>query len=355
MKILIATGIYPPDIGGPATYSELLFNELPKRGIQTKVISFGEVRSLPKVIRHIAFFLKIIYSHHDVDLIFAQDTVSVGLPALCAAKILRKKFFVRVPGDYAWEQSVQRYNVKESIDDFQNKKYTGAVDRLIRIQKFVVNHADTVIAPSMYFRNLVSKWVDVPDKVKCIYNGIDLSVIPHSTTVEPKTIFTAGRLVPWKGFSALISMMKLLPEWKLYIAGDGPYKAELEKIVEATGVSSQVFFLGQVERSVLIQKMQNCDVFVLNTHFESFSFQIVEAMAAGIPVITTNVGNLSEIIDHGKSGVLVNPDDIEAIISNVHTLSSNKEVRENMIRAAKEKAQDFSIKRTVDNVANMLV
>ena len=290
-----------------------------------------------------------------MDLIFAQDTVSVGLPALCAAKILRKKFFVRVPGDYAWEQSVQRYGIKESIDDFQNKKYTGAVDRLIRIQKFVVNHADTVIAPSMYFRNLVSKWVDVPDKVKCIYNGIDLSVIPNLVKVEPKTIFTAGRLVPWKGFSALISMMKLLPEWKLYIAGDGPYKAELEKIVETTGVSSQVFFLGQVERSVLIQKMQNCDVFVLNTHFESFSFQIVEAMAAGIPVITTNVGNLSEIIDHGKSGVLVNPDDIEAIISNVHTLSSNKEVRENMMRAAKEKAQDFSIKRTVDNVANVLV
>ena len=58
MRILIATGIYPPDIGGPATYSKVLFDELPKNGIDTEILSFGEVRHLPKGISHISYFFQ---------------------------------------------------------------------------------------------------------------------------------------------------------------------------------------------------------------------------------------------------------------------------------------------------------
>ncbi|MDQ5893447.1 MAG: hypothetical protein QG640_459, partial [Patescibacteria group bacterium] len=138
MKILISTGIYPPDIGGPATYSKLLFDELPKYGHEVSILSFGEVRHLPKVVRHLSYLFKLLNRAKSVDLIFAQDTVSVGLPALIASRILKKKFFVRVPGDYAWEQSVQRFGVKESIDDFQNKKYGLKVEFLRKLQKITV-------------------------------------------------------------------------------------------------------------------------------------------------------------------------------------------------------------------------
>lgn len=356
MSILITTGIYPPDIGGPATYSKLLFDELPKRGVGVNVLSFGEVRNLPKIIRHIAFFFKIIFKSETFDTIFAQDTVSVGLPSLCAAKILGKRFFVRVPGDYAWEQASQRYGVKESIDDFQHKKYSSKIEILRNVQRFVVNNADKVITPSLYFKKLVSEWVDNTDKVQCIYNGIDLTDIPESTnSYEQKTIITAGRLVPWKGFGPLILAMKSLPDWKLFIAGDGPMRKELEDLILGNYLQSRVFLLGQVDRKELIKKIQESDVFVLNTHFESFSFQVVEAMACGIPVITTNVGNLGEIIDNEQNGVLVTPDDTEAIVKWCLTLSSDKVKRESFIKSAKEKVQQFSINNTVDKVVNMLV
>ncbi len=82
MKILIATGIYPPDIGGPATYSKLLKDELPGRGIDVQVLSFGQVRHLPKIIRHFSYLLKILKLGRGVDVIYAQDPVSVGFPAL---------------------------------------------------------------------------------------------------------------------------------------------------------------------------------------------------------------------------------------------------------------------------------
>ena len=351
MRILIATPLYPPDIGGPATYSKLLFDKLPPKGVEVVVLLFGEVRHLPKVIRHIAYFFKLLKQGQGVNIIFAQDTVSVGFPSLLASIVLRKKFFVRVPGDYAWEQATQRYGVTDSVDEFQNKKYGWRVEFLRKIQRMTVNGADTVIAPSMYFKRLVSKWVRNPEKVFCIYNGIDLSVIPESPGVyEPKTIISAGRLVPWKGFSVLIKVLKSLPEWKLFIVGDGPMRKELENVSIKNGVSARVFFLGQVTREELIQKIQKSDVFILNTSFESFSFQIVEAMAAGTPVITTNIGNLPEIIHNGKSGILVTPNDEKAIISSIVRLSSDKNFRNQIVAEALKKSLQFSIEETLNNL-----
>lgn len=355
MKILITTGIYPPDIGGPATYSKLLFDELPKRGIDVSVLSFGQVRHLPKIIRHIAFFIKIIKISSGVNVIFTQDTVSVGLPSLFASKVLHKKFFVRVPGDYAWEQSVQRYGVKETIDDFQNKKYGIRVEILKFLQRLVVNGAHTVITPSIYFKNLVSKWVKNPEKVNCIYNGIDLTdILNHQEKYQKKTMISAGRLVNWKGFSALILSMNILSDWQLFIAGDGPMKKELEDLINKNSLQNRVHLMGQVKRSDLIKKMQDCDVFVLNTHFESFSFQVVEAMACGIPVVTTNIGNLAEIVDHNQNGILIKPDDINEMVKNIKKISEDIEFRKNIVISAKKKALNFSIQNTIDNLILML-
>ena len=94
MKILIATGIYPPSVGGPATYSKILRDELPKRGVEVSVLSFDEVRHFPKGVSHVSYFLKIISRGWGVDVIFAQDPVSVGLPAFFAALLMGKRFFL---------------------------------------------------------------------------------------------------------------------------------------------------------------------------------------------------------------------------------------------------------------------
>ena len=102
MKILIATGLYPPQIGGPATYSKLLKDELPKHGIDTEILPFREVRKWPKIVRHFIYFLKVLQKGRNVDVVFAQDPVSVGLPAMLASKILGKIFLLKIVGDYAW-------------------------------------------------------------------------------------------------------------------------------------------------------------------------------------------------------------------------------------------------------------
>ena len=166
MRVLIATGLYPPEIGGPATYSKILEEELPKRDIGVEILSFGEVRHLPKIVRHFVYFLKCLRRSAKADLIFAQDPVSVGLPSVLAAKILRKKFILKIVGDYAWEQwqikneKLKNKNHKlkfKSLEEFQSEKFDFLTELRRKIQKFVAKRADKIIVPSEYLKKIVSE------------------------------------------------------------------------------------------------------------------------------------------------------------------------------------------------------
>lgn len=367
MRILIATGIYPPDIGGPATYSALMRERLPECGISVKILSFGEVRYLPKVIRHIVFIVKAVRRSIGCDIIYAQDPVSVGLPALIASKILFKKFFIRVAGDYAWEQAVQRYGIKDNIDDFQKKRYGLKTEFLRRVESFVVGRAHTVITPSIYFRDLVSNWNKKQKRVFHIYNGIEFpdnlkerSVAKRELNIpqDSKVIVTAGRLVPWKGYVQLIDVVRDLlvkdKTYRLYILGAGPDKEALKKQIENNDLQNNVFLVGAVPRETVFAYLSAGDIFVLNTSFESFSFQIVEAMYAGIAVISTNIGNIPEIVTDKKEGILIKPNDKIALEKNILHIMNNPEIKRKMIEFAKEKSKQFSIQNTIAKVCSIM-
>ena len=122
MKILVATGLYPPEGGGPATYAKVLFDELPQKGVETTVLPFSRVRKYPPIVRHIVYFFLCLRESKGASIIYALDPVSVGLPASLAAFVTRKKFAVKIVGDYAWEQGMQRFGVTALLDDFLKKK-----------------------------------------------------------------------------------------------------------------------------------------------------------------------------------------------------------------------------------------
>src|SRR3989344_6621979 len=135
MRLLIATPLYPPDIGGPATYAKLLNEGLPAKGIDVELIKFSEVRHLPKLIRHYVYYRRVLAVARNVDIILALDPVSVGLPAMKAARKAGKPFVVKIVGDYAWEQGVQRFGVTHTLDAFvKEKRVPFSVRMLRRIQ-----------------------------------------------------------------------------------------------------------------------------------------------------------------------------------------------------------------------------
>ena len=365
MKILIATGIYPPQIGGPATYSKLLHDELPKYGFQVSVCNFGDVLKFPKIVRHAVYFWRLLFASADADIIFAQDPVSVGFPALLASQIRNKKFVLKIVGDYAWEQSTQRFGVFDRLDDFSaiSKPYSFRVRFLKKIQKYVADSAESIVTPSIYLKKIVSNWGVCSEKITVIYNAFDFkglsvgkSVLRHKLGLVGTVVVSAGRLVPWKGFSVLIDAVaevrNEIHDVTLYIAGEGPLRAELEKKVEDAGISDSVKFLGKVPQTSLFEYIKAADMFVLNTDYEGFSHQLLETMALGTPIITTGVGGNIELIEAGKTGILLNYNDKVNIAESLIALVRDPVLVETISKNAKEKVKEFSNERMLGGLAD---
>lgn len=354
MRLVLATGIYPPEIGGPATYAALIEGELRHRGWEVVVLPFRTVRSLPSVIRHLAYAWNLFWLARGAQAILAQDTVSVGLPSVFVAKLRRLPLLIRVPGDFAWEQSVQRFGVADSIDDFQKKRYGWRVEALRRLQAWVVRSADQVMAPSDYFAKLVMGWGIPAKRVHAVYNGVSVPAGIIPLAYGRPTLISAGRLVPWKGFDGLIRLIARLEGVQLILVGDGPERARLEGLAADLGVTDRVSFTGALPREDLLAHIAGADLFLLRSRFESFSFQLVEAMMLGAPVIAQAIGNLAEIVHSGEDGILLDPQDEAGLEREVRRLLADPVARARLGEAAKRSSQRFSVAATADRVEALL-
>jgi glycosyltransferase involved in cell wall biosynthesis len=358
IKILIATGIYPPDIGGPATYSKLLYDQLPKKGISVKVLSFGEVRCFPRVLRHFIYFLKVFKKAWGVNIIYAQDPVSVGFPAMLATKILRKKFYLKIVGDYAWEQYLQKKGSDFIFpDDFQKEKFNFLTEFRRKIQKITAKNADKIIVPSKYLKNIVKTWGVEENKIKVIYNAFTPITISEKRkdlrkkfNIDKFTIFTIGRLVPWKGFSLLIDILKDFPDLELIIAGDGPDRKKLEEKVKKLELDKRVRFTGKIKHKEVYEYKKACDLFILNTGYEGFSHNLLEALYIGIPIITTKVGGNPELIKDNFNGLLVSYNNKKEITEAIKKIINNNALAIELANNGKKGILKFSKERMIKGV-----
>jgi len=367
MKILIATGLYPPEIGGPATYAHMLETELPARSIEVKVVPFGWVRHYPKMIRHIVFAWKLYQEAKGYDVMYALDPISVGLPASLIAKITKKTFLIRLGGDYAWEQGRVRFGLTDSLDDYlaQMDKAPLAVRVLARLQTYVCNRASRIILPSEYLRSVILRWGIEKEKTHVIYSALyPLEVtdskeeLRRGLSFTSPTIVSAGRLVPWKGFAALIEAVQVLkeefPEITLVIAGDGGERENLEALVARLGLKEQVRFAGSVSKSALGATIKAADVFVLNTAYEGLSHQLLEVMELGVPVVTTTAGGNPELITDQIHGRLIEYNHVPEIVEAVKSILVNKDTANRYITAARGRANDFSKSKVVEQFVEFI-
>lgn len=327
-NVLIATGIFPPDIGGSATYSNFLYDSLDKKSFRVIVLTYGNHSQkstdgvyvvsnfLPKGLRHLSYFLKVIYLGASSDIIFCADSsFGAAWVASLANTILRKKLIIRVTGDYAWEQGAQRYGISDSMDDFQVKKYGLRISLLRWAQKFALRRANLVIAPSEYLKRIICVWDIDANKIKVIYNGIAINdksstkaIISNQEVNAAVQLISAGRLVPWKGFSILLDCMANFKakgiSAHLVIAGDGPEFKELSDKIKILDLDGEVAMVGRVSRAELYKLLSDSDIFILNSGYEGLSHQIIEAMSLGLPIIASNIGGNPEVVQSGRNGIL---------------------------------------------------
>jgi glycosyltransferase involved in cell wall biosynthesis len=377
IKILIATGIYPPDIGGPATYTSTLKQGLGRFGFDVQVVAYSDVagfreagvyrisRQHNKLVRYFLFFWRVYRLAKWADIIYVQDLISEGIPARLACRLRGKKYILKIVGDYAWEQSRQKYGVEDHLDDFQEKSYSRPVERLRRLEHKTARDADRIVVPSQYLAGIVGKWVSNKDKINVIYNGIPAPQVNltreqarNELGFSGKVILSAGRLVPWKGYGTLISLMpeliKLEPELKLCIIGGGPLEQELRSKAAGLGMENRVVLTGPLPQPQLHKNMAGSDMFVLNTAYEGLPHIVIEAMHFRLPVIATRIGGNPEVIRPGRNGLLVEYDNRAEIKSAIQEYLTQPDKARGMAEQAYSDLNKFSRESMVKNTAQFL-
>jgi len=209
----------------------------------------------------------------------------------------------------------------EETTDFESFSDACPFDLILAVS----NNVATVLD-----EHLSRKGITVP--ILPLYLGIDLSVFKPLPDVEKKwDIAFLGRLERMKAVDLFPEMLTLLkkdyPHLKMVMTGEGSLKDKLLNDLESAGVSQMVDYLGVIETKAVPKLINQSRIFIYPSREEPFGLSIVEAMACGVPVVTTNVYGPSEIITQDVDGLAVNPDDVNALVNAVHTLLDDEQLR----------------------------
>jgi len=244
----------------------------------------------------------------------------------------------------------------------ESLRWKGTVTLKLQLwlENLVLRKADVLVAQSLRIRNLFVKLYGARmcRKIQIIPNGVDLdrfkSKACGKVELEKSSplIFSVGTLSRRKGFDVLIkSMEKVLqkePNVKLIIAGEGPLGTQLKMLAKKLSVKGHVIFTGRIRDEKLHEYYGMADVIVLPTHAEFFPLIPLEAMAMAKPVISTKVIGPSQIIENGKNGLLVEPNNPEKLAKAISSLISNRTLAKKMGLYGREIVEKkYSLKKIV--------
>jgi len=156
MKIVLAAPLYPPEIGGPASYAKALNEGLSARGHTTILVKFSDVRQYPNGVRHLLYFWKVFSALRGADVVMGFDTWSSGMPAMLAAKLCGKKMLVRIGGDFLWEAYVQRTHKLVRFSEFYNEKANFSLKELVTFMgtRWLTRHMDLMVFNTAWQKDL---------------------------------------------------------------------------------------------------------------------------------------------------------------------------------------------------------
>jgi glycosyltransferase involved in cell wall biosynthesis len=363
MKLFILTGIFPPDIGGPATYVSAIASELMHRGHDVVVLTLSEClrcddskyrfrilripRRLFKPWRFMLTVAMILREARQAEVLYVNGLYE---EAVIANWFLRKRMVQKIVGDWAWERAANRGWVKDTFEEFQRHQYCLKVEYLKSLRSFCAGRADAVIVPSQYLARSVTTWGLSESKVSVIYNAIDVAplaraTIPLSTRFN---IVTAGRLIALKQIDHLIESLAACGDIGLVIIGDGPERRRLVNLVYGRKLSDRVYFAGQRSKDDTVALMAACDLFVLNSTHEGFPHVVLEAMSAGLPVVATAVGGTPELVRNGENGLLIAPNANGMLSKTLLRLVTSSEERQRLAAGAQKTTQRFRRSAMID-------
>lgn len=213
--------------------------------------------------------------------------------------------------------------------------------------------------------DLVDNFKISKDKIKVIYNPIEIDKIKKMSVErvtdfkqedDEKVIIAVGRLTEAKDYRTLLRAFKIVSEnvkSKLIILGKGKLEEELKNLCDHFGVSEKVLFLGF--KSNPYKYMKTSDLFVLSSRWEGFGHVIVEAMATGIPVISTDCKSGPKEIINDKYGVLVPVSDFKKLSSEIIKMLNNDDKRNRLSKLGYERSKKFHVKKIIKEYEKLFI
>jgi glycosyltransferase involved in cell wall biosynthesis len=350
MNILITVGIFPPDIGGPASFVPKISNFLVENGHNVKIICLSEVgnnhiednldvirirRSNSLPIRWLKTIYQIVKNGRNSDLIFVNG---LGVESAIAALMLKKKLIRKIVGDPVWERAYNQKKTSESFDEFQNNKHSFLIEVQKLLRNWSVNSAEVVITPSDHLKNFVSE-LGFNNEILKINNGVDITDIKRTNVHKADiNLLIISRLVIQKNINIVIEAMELLDnkKVKLSIIGEGGEFNKLEGVIHELNLQNRVQLLGKIDNNKISQFLLTADIFIQASDYEGLPHSVLEAINYEIPILSTEVGGCKDLLNDGERGFIIPiPPDKKIIAENITYIIDNKDEATKRADAAK--------------------
>ena len=362
MKVLLVTGIYPPDVGGPANFIPKFAKYLLASGHTPTVVTLGSKnsyelsdgykvirikRNLLKIIRIPIVFFVLFFETLKSDRLFSNG---LYLESACCLLLTKKSGTAKIVGDQLWEKDFNNTRTQLDALEYSRQRNYGFKTSIMRkLMNWSFNRFQRIITPSESLVELSSIWRLKAD-VNFIPNGVELPTL--NFTEKKYDLITVSRLIGLKRIDKLIEITSKL-DLSLAIVGTGPAEADLK--ILAKELNAKTTFFGYLNQSQILPLLEKSKYFTLFSVHEGLSFALLEAMAAGVPPIASQVNGNEAVISNHIDGYLVDVDDLQICSKQVGDILASENdyalVSKNAIKKIREKySLELTLSKTTDVV-----
>lgn len=332
MKILIASGIYPPDIGGPAQYARNLYEMWKKQGHEVKVAAYRWERAFPPIVKHLFYFSKVLRKGWNADLILVLDNFLAAVPTMLACILMRKKYIIRTGGDLLWEWYVERTGEMILFKDFYSKPRAFSFkEKVISTwSRAAFKHASAIIFSTQWQKDIWEKEYNLdPKKTFMVENYCG----PREAFVEPENrTFVAGtRLIKWKNVELLKEAFE-----------------EAQNEVKRLGLPDIELDCGKAVYDSFVEKIHRSYAVILVSLGDISPNMIFDAIRVGTPFIVTKENGITPRIK--DAALFIDPQNKKDIVDQIVWIANPAN------RAAQaKKVQAISFSHSWEEIADEIV
>lgn len=362
MKFLLISGIYRPEIGGPATYLPTLAKALIDQSNQVEVITLknsgapaqSEVwpvnyitRDQNLLIRFIKTVMLIIRNARSTEHIFSNGLIQETAIALL---FIKGKSVAKVVSDPVWERAVNNNETSLNVVDFNtsNLKFKHKLQRTLL--RWSLNRFEVVTCPSIQLKNIIVNW-GVYKPIVFIPNGVFL--VNDKSTNADFDLVTVCRLISLKNIDKIIRASVKINA-TVAVVGSGPEEYSLRELAIALG--GKVTFFGQLDRNEVSKILLRSRIYINLSDHEGLSFSLLEAMSSGLPSIVSNIQGNTNVITHGIDGIVVDVKDTNQLTDAIKALIDSPTIRLEYGVAAKSKVKSEYLQEIqIGKMINLLI